>query len=455
MGRKNPTAIVGCGVVLALLPMAAWAQTEPLLPVPAIPWAPNVPVAPNVPLQAGATVVDRPRPELDALGIQAGPWFFYPRMEVDEAYNDNIFAVPSSLGKASDWITALAPSFDLKSNFPTNALNLSAGAIVSEYAQHSNFDTQDAFATADGRLDVDNVHDFHGTIHIARSHLDPGSPLIPGFATGPVQYSTYNATAGFEQTRLRVNYSADLAVTRTEYESAIGTNGVVLPESGLNNNTYEATLQTSYEFITNFRGFVRGAYNIQRYDHETLVGPGLTFAPRPDSQGYRVDAGVRVNLTGVTYAEIYAGYLWQDYSASQYGTVSGIDAGANVVWNPTTLTSVTLKGERTVEDVAAQVIGAAVSPALLHSSAGLSVDHELLRNVLLNANASYFNDQYQGINQTNNDYTLGAGAKYLLNRHLYLGATYTYQRQLTSGNGAFGIFPFSRNIFMLRLSTQY
>lgn len=61
-------------------------------------------MAPNVPLQGGLTVVDRPRPELDALGLRAGPWLFIRRAEVDEAYNDNIFATNS--GTKSDQITA-------------------------------------------------------------------------------------------------------------------------------------------------------------------------------------------------------------------------------------------------------------------------------------------------------------------------------------------------------------
>jgi hypothetical protein len=65
---------------------------------------------------------------------------------------------------------------------------------------------------------------------------------------------------------------------------------------------------------------------------------------------------------------------------------------------------------------------------------------------------AYTNDDFQGINRTDNDYLAGAGAKYLLNRYLYLGADYLYEHRESSGSAATN--PFDRNIFMLRLSTQ-
>src|SRR4051812_21342077 len=46
-------------------------------------------------LERGQTVTDRPRPELDPLGVHLGTFFLYPRLELDELFNDNIFATRS------------------------------------------------------------------------------------------------------------------------------------------------------------------------------------------------------------------------------------------------------------------------------------------------------------------------------------------------------------------------
>jgi hypothetical protein len=174
--------------------------------------------------------------------------------------------------------------------------------------------------------------------------------------------------------------------------------------------------------------------------------------PTRNSQGFRTDVGSRIDLTGITYFEGYVGYIEQDYRSNALGTVRGVDFGANLAWNVTQLSSISLKAARTIVDTNFAIVGAANSPAFLHTTAGVSLDHELLRNLLLNANAAYVNDDFKGINRTDDGYDVGAGAKYLLNRYLYLGANYTYERRDSSGTAA--ATPFTRNIFLVRVSTQ-
>src|SRR5258708_33768461 len=90
MGRKLPAGMIACGLALSAAPVAAVAQTEPMVPVPPLPIAPNVPVAPGVPLERGFTVVDRERPEVAPLGIRLGSWVFFPRRQREELYNHNL-----------------------------------------------------------------------------------------------------------------------------------------------------------------------------------------------------------------------------------------------------------------------------------------------------------------------------------------------------------------------------
>jgi hypothetical protein len=448
MRRKLPAGMIACGLALSATPFAAMAQTEPMVPVPPLPVAPNVPIAPGVPLERGYTVVDRARPEVAPLGMRFGPWFFFPRAEVDESYNSNINAGSGAPGSPKDhaFITTLVPAFDLRSNFPTNALNLSAGAALSYYSKHTSFNTQDAFGAADGRLDLDATHDFHGGLRLERGHEDPGAPNVPGNIAEPIVVSTYTANAGFAQTRLKVGYSADVTAQRQEYQAVPLVGGGTALQSDRDNNSYEFALRPYYEFVPNYQAFLRGAWNFRDYDHAAIGQSGR------DSHGYRVDVGARIDLTGISYGEFFVGYLRQQYVSSFFGSIGGIDAGANIVYNLTQLTSLTLKGSRTVQDTNFAVVGAAPSPGYLESSVGLSVDHELLRNVLLNATGAYVNDDFKGIDRTDKGFNAGVGAKYLLNRNLYLGANYTFERRISSG--AAGIGPFSRNIFMLRVSTQ-
>src|SRR5215469_13480675 len=88
--------VVFCMLTASLSPLSAMGQTtEPLLPVPAPPSGPQAPTATGQPTYPSETVTQRPRPELDPLGLHLGDFFWFPRAELDEAYNSNIFATPS------------------------------------------------------------------------------------------------------------------------------------------------------------------------------------------------------------------------------------------------------------------------------------------------------------------------------------------------------------------------
>ena len=129
-------------------------------------------------------LTDRPRPEVNPTGLQTGDFFWFPSGEVDEAYNDNIFATRSAT--SSDLITVLQPRVDLLSSLPQgDALNLHAGAALQYYARHSAQDTTDGFGAVDGRLAVTAGSYFYGGAQIAQSHTPRTSPDSPGNAAEP------------------------------------------------------------------------------------------------------------------------------------------------------------------------------------------------------------------------------------------------------------------------------
>jgi len=121
-----------------------------------------------------------------------------------------------------------------------------------------------------------------------------------------------------------------------------------------------------------------------------------------------------------------------------------------VIWNVTRLTTLTLNASRAVNTTNPSIGN---GTGYLTSVGALNVDHELLRNVLLNANVGYEIDEFQGLSRTDNVFTAGAGVKYLVNRNLYLGGTYTYQQRSSTGTAAGS--PYAQSIVMLRVSAQF
>ena len=277
-----------CMVTLGLLqPLSANAQiTEPLLPVPPTPSGPQAPAAPGQPTYPSQTVTQRPRPELDPLGLHVGDFFWFPRAEVDETYNSNIFATPSPT--LSDLITVLQPSFDLLSSFPQNALNLHGGAATQFYAGHPAQNTQDGFVGTDGRLDVDAGSSFYGSAEAAHLHIPRTSTNSPSDAAQPVTYWLYTANAGYRQTGLRFGYQADIAVQNTQYNAVPAVGGGILPQSPSDTTISQAALRGSYELVPDYLGYIRAAGNLTDYTH-TIPG-GVRF----NSTGYRADLGLQI-----------------------------------------------------------------------------------------------------------------------------------------------------------------
>ena len=219
--------------------------------------------------------------------------------------------------------------------------------------------------------------------------------------------------------------------------------GGILPQSPSDTTISQAALRGSYEFIPDYLGYIRIAGNLTDYPH-TVPG-GVRF----NSTGYRADLGLQILPRHILSGEIYAGYLSQIYNASGLGSISGFDAGGRLVYNVTRLTTATFTGLRTI--VPSNPTIGTTGTSYLATTVAANVDHELLRNLLLNASAGYENDTYLGVSRTDNIFNVSAGVKYLLDRNLYFGGSYNYQQRNSTTIGS----SYTQSILMVRLSTQF
>jgi hypothetical protein len=156
--------------------------------------------------------------------------------------------------------------------------------------------------------------------------------------------------------------------------------------------------------------------------------------------------GTALDFTGVTTGEIFAGFRAQNPDEPTFGDISGAQYGGNITWNPSGLTTVNGFVERTIEETT--LTG---SPGFFATHSGLSVDHELLRNLLLGVNLDYTVRAYEEIGRDDKDLEAGLYGKYMMNRNLYISANYDYTRRNSNVGGE----DFLKNVFMLKLETQY
>lgn len=185
-------------------------------------------------------------------------------------------------------------------------------------------------------------------------------------------------------------------------------------------SVYTGYAKASYEFSPGYSAFLRGVYNKRNFDR-AVDRSGYNRS----SDGYRVNLGVDMMLGNLLRGGVSVGYIQQKYN-SLPGRIlpnfSGIDFAGSLDWYVTQLTTVRLLASRTINDT---TLSAAAGSD--DKSIRLAVDHELLRNVLLHADARYIDSTFKGIGRNDKVFVLGTGANYLLNSYLSLGLRYAYE----------------------------
>jgi hypothetical protein len=392
------------------------------------------------PLEPGAddTVRGRPRPDYDPLGLRVGGFFLYPRASVSGLYRDNIFY--RSANEESDFVSVFTPELRLRSNWNAHALNLFADANVVRYADNSDENHTEGRAGFDGRIDVTRSTAVLGNFAYARLAEERSSPDQTA-AAEPTRYDKYGPSARLTHRLNRLRVQLGGGITFYDFEDVPAIGGGTINMDDRDRSEAEASLQLGYEIVPNYEAFVRTSYDRRNY-RSSRDDAGLDR----DSDGWEVVAGLGVELGRVTYGNVFVGYLRQDFDDPILPSIEGIGFGGDVTWNPTQLTTVKFAASRIVEETT--LAGAA---GALTTRTGVTVDHELLRNLILTAQAQYANHDYDGISRDDDVYGLSTGGDYLLNRNVSLRLRYAYARRDSSAVGG----DYSVNSVLLRLVAQY
>ena len=349
----------------------------------------------------------------------------------------------------SDFGAILSPQVDVNSNWSRHALNFSAGATGAAWADFSENDYLDAFAGTDGRLDVTRDDIVSGNLRFDRLHEDRDDPDDQGTTTVGGTNDRGNLTRyyrGLMDVQYRHNFTRFYTLLGTGVQRLFYDDIGDREESRRDRWEYGARARLGYSLSPRIGTFVQGNYSYRYYDSEQNING--EFAKR-NSHGFRGSIGTNVDITSILFGELALTYGVRNYTDSALKDSSGPGINGNLTWNVTPLTSVLFSAsseilETTVifEDDAAE--------ANFQNAVGLEVQHELLRNVLLNATADYTRDDFEGTSRTDNIYGLGAGVSYLLNRNLSLDANYRFTKRDSDDSDE----EFDRNIVLLGFTAR-
>ncbi|MGH8602698.1 MAG: outer membrane beta-barrel protein, partial [Gammaproteobacteria bacterium] len=354
--------------------------------------------------EGGETVTNRERPELDPLGIRAGAFIVRPRLDVREVYNDNIFS--DDEGEIDDFITLVRPKLQARSNWRNHQLNLRADANIGRYGSETDENFEDFSVSLDGRLDITRRNTLrlgggYNQLHEGRGSPDDVRGIEPTVFSVGSGFLTYAYQGG------RASLELDGSADRLEYDNVRTGDGRIINTDERNRTVSAGGLKIGYEFFSGYTGFVKGAFNRREYD-------SLTAGIDRDSEGYLVELGTAFDLTGLLFGDLAIGFRSQDFDEPSFATVDGVTGNGTLTWTPTGLTTVTGTVTREIRET---IVGR--SSSIFSTSGSVLVDHELLRNLLLQARAFVIDDDFEGIDRSDRYVRAGFGAAYLMNRYIH------------------------------------
>lgn len=378
------------------------------------------------------SVAARARPEFDPIGVRLGSIFFYPQAGVAEEYNDNIFATQNR--EKDDLISVISPSLTMRSDWGRHAIRGALKGNFGLYKQHDSENYNDVTGTAGGRVDITSNSNADGDLVFDHLHEDRSSPDDVG-GKEPTTYNRFGGNAAFTQRFNRLTGKAEVIAHHLAFDDVPTTTGTI---SNGDRNRYETegALRLSYEFIPSYAAFVRGAYRRNIYEKDRDRN-GFDR----NSEGYKLDTGVTVDVTGLLSLEARLGYLSTDFDDTRLKTVNGASAGLLATWNVTPLTTIKANADRDIQPTTLN--GAS---AEFDTSTTLTVDHELLRNLIVSGIVGYTRSDFDGISRGDNNYEAGAGAKYLIAHGFSIGMNYRHDERSSNAGGA----SFGRNVVMVR-----
>lgn len=400
-------------------------------------------VTPSLPLEfdrgRNIGVLDRPRPEYTSQGIPLGGFTLQPKAELGVGYTTNAYQNASNQG---DGYVVFAPSGVVSSHWSRHELTASGGASLYRYFTQGRRNRDGWNGALEGRFDATADVAIAASARVRKDAEPPTSAAYPTAAAESSQYLTavgqISPTATLGRTKLQGSYS----FSTTAFDPVRSFAGTVIDQANRNSHAHSGILRSEYAISPDTSLFLQGSFDRATYLHR--LAPGV---PNRDSKTWRALAGATFDLATLVRGAVGVGYMSHRYDTPLYRNFADFTAEARVDYFASPLTTVTLTARRIAQDATLLDLG-----GYINSSVALRVDHELRRNILLDAQAGYEHDAFKGTPASLDILKTSAGVRYMATRVLGFGLSVEHDQRRAHSTAL--ISPYSETRVMLRIVIQ-
>lgn len=360
---------------------------------------------------AAVSVADRPRPDYSPIGGRVGSFFVYPRIDATASYNSNLRATTSN--ELSDFVFEVRPSVQIQSNWSRNLLDAQLYYQRDFHAKYGSEDYSQYGAVVDGRVDLDSTTAITLTGNVGKltePRTDINSPNGNGINSttttrSPVSFGNYGLSAVVRHDFVHSSVIASADVNKQSFDDAVLLDGTPFSQSYRDNLTYNGSLEGRLQVGAGTSAILRVGASSISYDQNPFNGFDR------NSTAYRAEAGLGLALTNLIHGDILVGYFKQNNNDPRFVDGGGISFSGNILYSPTPRTSVRLRLDRSIEPG-----GSTVTSGNIRSTVSVTVDHELLPNLVVTGYGRYASIEPQGITGSASEYEGRASLLYYMNR---------------------------------------
>jgi hypothetical protein len=365
-------------------------------------------------------VRDRPKPELEQIGLPLGSFHVFPSLAGGLGYTSNV--IGAEVSSRADGYAEIKPELAIRSDWSRHSLS----AIVS-YDGQRYFNTkaknQDGFlAKVDGSLDIRDESSLFGSVSYRRTYEDQQEATFPANGGGAISVEQPQALFRAAYVTNRVRWTASVDYNGFTYGDTISTTGARLDLSFRNRDVYRGSVRAEYLLGKDNSVFAQGTF--RRTDYRTSVAVNDRT-----SNEWRVGVGAIADVTNLMRIAGGVGYYRRTYdNKAVYHSVGGLAVDLRADYYLSQLTTITAILSRQLEEAA--VTG---SSGYVATRFGARVDHELLRNLIPYLFADRFISKFKGVDREDRAWDAGAGVDYRLSRSFMLSPNASYVSRTSSG----------------------
>ena len=379
--------------------------------------------------EPGVTVRTRSRPQYDSPGIREGAFIIRPDLDEEAGYNSNVVGGTINGKGSSELVSSAAVSVNTDYNQNNFGFTGSVG--------NTEFWDVPRLSNTNYNVSFGGGHDFGRDTLYATASYQSANELPYDIGTNGSNLVQLNKPLNFSDADFRVSYSSEFGrITlqpNVDYQLLRFASGdfTGVPLSAARSfdqrlrdtNILQGGVVARYEFQPqrdavlvvngNYNDYIRGGNQ-----------PGIGVV---NSKGATILAGIDYQVSGAITLRALAGYQQRFFIGNSVSNQGAPIGEFDVIWNPTGLTTVTGAYSRTIEDATTDTV-----TGYTFDNLSVIVDHELYRNILLQANATLQSANYQGSSLTQTRYGAGLGATYLVNRNIQVALSYNFLEHIGS-----------------------